>query len=229
MSDTPGASERKPSDKPNDLTKLQFDYAWKWFAYHADQRIKMFNYMLVVFGIAAAGIVNALDQGKHIPPEAIAMLCFISSVVAIFFVLVDRRNRNLIWLGEDVLIHLERDDIFGTGKKIAGRKGKPVTLGLLWRQDAELNPQKVRQAPSAECRGQRSKLSIRSRLCDVSNYVRELFIDGWHGKHRVLLPTIGLLIALLFFIAGIWVLERGGAIHEKPSGQASTLKTVPAP
>jgi hypothetical protein len=41
----------EPSGDVSDLVKLQFDYAWKWFSFHADQRVKMFNFMLVVFGI----------------------------------------------------------------------------------------------------------------------------------------------------------------------------------
>lgn len=31
---------------PTDLEKMRFDYAWKWFNYHADQRMKMFNFIL---------------------------------------------------------------------------------------------------------------------------------------------------------------------------------------
>jgi hypothetical protein len=43
-------------DDPSELQKLQFDFAWKWFAYHADQRVKMFNFMLIVFGIFRRGV-----------------------------------------------------------------------------------------------------------------------------------------------------------------------------
>ena len=43
----------------------------------------MFYYMLVVFGIFAAGIVNALD--KHLPHKVIAGLCFIASTLAVVF------------------------------------------------------------------------------------------------------------------------------------------------
>jgi hypothetical protein len=45
-----------------ELLKLKFDYAWKWFSFHADQRLKMFNFMLVVVGIFAAVAVNAVKE-----------------------------------------------------------------------------------------------------------------------------------------------------------------------
>src|SRR5260370_29011163 len=109
------ANEIPPAD-PLELRKLQFDYAWKWFSFHADQRVKMFNFMLIVFGIFAAGVVNALD--KDLPPVAIAGLCFFAAFLAWAFMRLDRRNRDLVWLGEDVLMDLERKAIFGEGQKI---------------------------------------------------------------------------------------------------------------
>jgi len=96
----------KKANEPNELDKLQFDYAWKWFCFHADQRIKMFNYMLIVFGIIVAGIVNASRNGTH--ASAIAFLCIVAGVMSLIFILLDRRNRDLVWLGEDVLMDLER-------------------------------------------------------------------------------------------------------------------------
>ena len=104
------AKEIIPADRPSELHKLQFDYAWKWFCFHADQRVKMFNFMLIVFGIFAAGVVNALD--KNLPTIVMAGLCIFAIVLALIFILLDRRNRDLVWLGEDVLMDLERKAIF---------------------------------------------------------------------------------------------------------------------
>jgi ABC-type uncharacterized transport system permease subunit len=47
---------------PSDLHKMPFDYAWKWFAFHAEQRTKMFNFMLIVLGIFATAIAGTLDK-----------------------------------------------------------------------------------------------------------------------------------------------------------------------
>lgn len=163
------------ADSPSELHKLQFDYAWKWFCFHADQRIKMFNYMLIVFGIFAAGVVNALD--KDLPTGATSILCFIAAVLALIFTLLDRRNRDLVWLGEDVLMHLERKGIFGEDVKIRGRYDTEIDFGILWRQALE------------------EKSANRGKICDVLR-----------GKHRVWLPLVGYLIAALFFAAGLFIL-----------------------
>lgn len=184
----------KPANDPSELHKLQFDYAWKWFCFHADQRVKMFNYMLVVFGIFGAGLVNALHDrtppNNTIPIGAIADLCFIAGVLAVIFMLLDRRNRDLVWQGEDILMHLERKAIFGKGFKIKARHGLPKDFGILWRQALEEDESKKqrRGAPFE---------NLRSFLHDVSL-----------GKHRILLPGISALIGAVFFAAGGWI--RGG-------------------
>ena len=86
--------------------------------------------MLVVFGIFAAGIVNALD--RQIPHRLIAGLCFIAAALAVIFALLDWRNRELVWLGEDVLMHLEREAIFGKDlfRRIATRYEKTARAYL---------------------------------------------------------------------------------------------------
>jgi hypothetical protein len=180
-------------DPPTELHKLQFDYAWKWFSFHADQRLKMFNYMLVVFGIFAAGIVNALD--KHIPNKAAAILCLFAALLAVVFARLDRRNRDLVWLGEDVLMHLEREGIFGTDLEVDGRYEQKIKLGILWRQALE------EKSASAQLR---NKLGNRS--------CAPLFIvirDAWRGKHRVWLPIISYLISAAFLVAGILIWRLG--------------------
>ncbi len=72
---------------------VRFDYAWKWFAFHADQRTKMFNYMLIVFGIVAAGVVAALDKNFD---YVAAVLCVLASFLAGAFCLLDGRNQRLV-------------------------------------------------------------------------------------------------------------------------------------
>ena len=142
----------------------------------------MFNFMLVVFGVFAAGIVNALD--KDLPTGAIAWLCIFASILAVIFVLLDWRNKSLVWLGEDVLVNLERQAIFGEGKKITGRFYKEIDFGILSRQILE---------------EQR-----RAKLGPIGNFLRDVLL----GKHRVLLPSIGGLIALFFLVLLLLILLR---------------------
>jgi hypothetical protein len=82
----------QPSDTMSDLVKVQFDYAWKWFSFHADQRVEMFNFMLVAFGIFATAVVSSVDKG--LPKEVSIALCLLASALALIFVRLDRRNRD---------------------------------------------------------------------------------------------------------------------------------------
>ena len=179
-------ADNATTNEPSELAKLRFDYAWKWFSFHADQRIKMFNYMLVVFGIFAAGVVNALD--KHLPNPVVSGLCFSAGFLALIFTRLDARNQDLVWLGEDVLVELERETIFGADATIKGHKGdnkdKNISFGILLPQANAQTHWKI--------------------------------YDAWRGKHRVLLRWIGYLIAILFFASGIWILVQPPAIASKP-------------
>jgi hypothetical protein len=182
-----------PPQQVSDLHKLQFDYAWKWFSYHADQRVKMFNFMLVVLGIFAAGVVNALDKTPNI---VTAFLCFFAAGLAVVFTFLDRRNRDLVWLGENVLTHLERKAIFGEGAKIQDRYDQPIDFGILWRQALE------EQSPH--------RRPIRDALRDAlgPNAWRSACRDAWLGKHRIWLRFVGFALAILFLAGGIWILKQ---------------------
>jgi hypothetical protein len=152
---------------------VQFDYAWKWFAFHADQRIKMFNFMLIIFGVFAAGVVNALD--KHLPTFAVAFLCFVAAGLAEIFVRLDRRNRELVWRGEDVLRYLEQEVIFREPTTIQGREGARIHFGILTRESGSASARRM----------------------------KNWWFDVRLGRHRLWLPMIGHLIAVLFLAAGI--------------------------
>ena len=129
-------TDSAPREAPLEFHKqLQFDYAWKWFSYHADQRVKMFNFMLVVFGFLVAAIVNAV-VGKQ-QPWFTAILCLIGAALAWIFVALDTRNERLLRFAEEVLTHLEKTAIFGEGMRIADRSGVDVPFGILSRQSIE--------------------------------------------------------------------------------------------
>lgn len=173
---SPGRFSPK-NDDPNELGKLQLDYAWKWFSFHADQRTKMFNYMLAVFGLFAAAIATTLD--KPAVGNLTPWLCFLAALLALIFALIDRRNRDLVWFGEDVLIHLEKEFLFGVGGKARGRRNKEFNWGILNRQQVDEAALKL------------------GRL-------GEWRYDAWRGKHRVWMPGVALLMFVAFFAAGCW-------------------------
>jgi beta-phosphoglucomutase-like phosphatase (HAD superfamily) len=131
VSAIPMAAQRVMLEFSNDL---QFDYAWKWFNYHADQRIKMFNYMFVGLGLFATAVVGLVGK-RDLPPIVPAALCFAAGFLAVIFVLLDKRNQYLVLLGEDVLAELEKRTIFGLGKQMKTRRGETAAFGILMQQE----------------------------------------------------------------------------------------------
>jgi hypothetical protein len=57
-----------PQSPDSDLYKTQFDYAWKWFDFHAKQRTSMFNFYIIVVG-ATLGAVAALAKAAWAMPS----------------------------------------------------------------------------------------------------------------------------------------------------------------
>jgi hypothetical protein len=184
-------------DPELELHKLQFDYAWKWFSYHADQRVKMFNFMLVALGIFAAAIVNAITY--HMAHRATAILCFVAGVLALIFGFLDKRNRDLVLLGEELLTALEINVIFGTGIAIKDRDGEPIQSGLLLRQSVE------DEARRLDTWRHRTKRVLEK---DWLAWSKRFLGDAWQGRHRVWLRFIATLMSLLFFGAGGWLWMR---------------------
>ena len=96
------------------LLQMQFDYAWKWFAYHAEQRIRMFDYFLIIIGILANAYIQAYIYfyAKNHFSIVNYLIGSIGVVVSIAFILLDVRNRQLVEIGEKYLKILEKEDIF---------------------------------------------------------------------------------------------------------------------
>ncbi len=44
--------------------KDKLDYAWKWFEYHAGQRLVAFNFLLVLMGALSVGYYKAYDAAS---------------------------------------------------------------------------------------------------------------------------------------------------------------------
>ncbi len=88
----PQWKSRVRKSEPSELDQLRFDYAWKWFNFHAEQRTKMFNFMIVGLGALAAAVVTAIND--HLVP-VVRCACVLGIVLALVFLLLDGRNRRL--------------------------------------------------------------------------------------------------------------------------------------
>jgi hypothetical protein len=101
------------SDLPQ-LQKDRLEYAWNWFNFHAEQRTKMFNYMLLGLGILATAIATTLQRGQAL---AAIGLSIAAVLLCVAFGRMDRRNRDLYRLAQDALSGIEEKYLFTTAEK----------------------------------------------------------------------------------------------------------------
>lgn len=105
-------------------------YAWSYFAYHADQRVKSFNlYLLLMLGITG-GIVALMAKPVGGGNRYAACLCFLAACLSLLFCLLDRRNAELVKNGETALKHLD------TIEKFADDSNDHSALALFTRDEA---------------------------------------------------------------------------------------------
>jgi hypothetical protein len=116
-----------PSGDMSEVEKQRFDYAWKWFNYHASQRMQLFNFFLIITGILANAYVGAYEKGTPLMRFAVSL---IGTLQAFGFFVFDVRNRELTRYAEDVLEKIERDKLFPDDYR-SPEINNGQTLGLL--------------------------------------------------------------------------------------------------
>jgi hypothetical protein len=100
----------------DDLTRhdVKMKYAWGWFQYHADQRLKAFNFFLVIFGILIAAYGTAMKEAVSAPAKAHPYEWFCAGValcgvlISTGFLFIDVRNTELVQIGRHWLDDLEQ-------------------------------------------------------------------------------------------------------------------------
>ena len=188
---------------PTPLDQMRFDYAWKWFDFHAEQRTKMFNYMLIGMGIFATAFVTAVD--KKLELEA-ALLSSVAVIVALVFCFIDHRNRQLYLVAMDVLIDIERNLAFAgrPGNTFLDHLNKPKRYGISSRVAWE-DMSKAEQGRLDE--GKPAIEAAPSYLESVWRDVRGMT----RGQHRYWMPFVALSFAALFLGAATraWLLYSG--------------------
>ena len=93
----------------DERTKLQFDYAWKWFESHQRQRMIMFYYYCIIVGVLANALVASYNVNYSLLRVPIGIIGTITSVA---FLIFEIRNRWLCKVAEDILEKLENEVIF---------------------------------------------------------------------------------------------------------------------
>lgn len=167
---TPQSTNTLP--EPTELQKLRFDYAWKWFNFHAEQRTKMFNFMLLGLGIFATAVVATIEKKLFLEGVVLSLAAVI---LAVAFWLLDRRNSQLYIVAMDVLIDAEKTVVFGDEVQFLDRKSELVDFGI------------ARRIALEEAR---EPVGIRGRWHGVLQ-----------GRHRYLMPFVVCVFAVLFALA----------------------------
>ncbi len=96
-------------DKRDPQLGLRFEYAWRWFEFHSRQRVSMFNFFIIGIGILGNAYVLVLNGRSA---NVAGVLAIIGTLMSLAFVALDRRNRQLVHMGEEMLRELERNCLF---------------------------------------------------------------------------------------------------------------------
>lgn len=92
-----------------DLYQARFEYAWRYFAFHARQRTTMFNFFTVFSGFVIAACVSLFTANEIGMLLAVSLL---GSFITTIFIYLERRNEELVNLAEEILKTLEREVLF---------------------------------------------------------------------------------------------------------------------
>ena len=118
----------------------QHDAAWRYFEFHADQRIKVFQFYIAAIGAVFAGLGIASNTGfggDKMEPLTLAFGLLAVALVSLIFMALDARNQYLIGLAEDELVRHERQNLFAD----MGIWTQPITENLilpgLFKREAE--------------------------------------------------------------------------------------------
>ena len=94
----------------------------------------MFNFFLIASGVLAHASVN-LICGEYF---VLAMgLAIIGIIVSFSFLVLDFRNADLVYMGEDVLRRLEEDSLFPQKFRGLSEKDDETHRGILYREYKE--------------------------------------------------------------------------------------------
>jgi hypothetical protein len=79
--------------------ETSIELGWNWFKYHAEQRMTMIRYYLIIIGICITVYFSAL---KYMPAASIGVSIF-AIIVSILFGILDVRTSRLVKIGEQLL------------------------------------------------------------------------------------------------------------------------------
>jgi len=101
--DQEASGKQGVADDPLRPTEKALDHVWRYFALHAQQRISVFNFFIVLSGILSTGIGAGLQAGRPMTP-VVAILGALLALLSFVFYQLDKRVSELVKLAEAGLI-----------------------------------------------------------------------------------------------------------------------------
>jgi hypothetical protein len=86
-----------------DSVKIIHDYGWNWFSHHAAQRMTVFRFFFLLLGGFSVGFYQTLPRS----PAIACMFSILAFFLSILFWRLDLRTRELVRIGEDLLLKTE--------------------------------------------------------------------------------------------------------------------------
>ena len=149
-----------PEERDLRIDELRFSYAWNYFSFHARQRTTMFNFFLIAVGIIANAVILALRD--YLPLAVPMSLLVVGAVFCFAFFCLDKRNVQLLDMGENILAKLEEDTVFKGLGSVEGLEEIP--LGFLHREAVEEKRRKEVGVENPERRYLRWRTGLTGRL-----------------------------------------------------------------
>src|SRR5258708_18441824 len=84
------------------------EYTWSYFALHADQRIKTFNFFLIVAGLLAGGITTLLKDNGY--ARLVSPFGVLLTIFSFVFWKLDYRNKQLVKNAEEAIKYLDSQE-----------------------------------------------------------------------------------------------------------------------
>lgn len=104
-------AEKSPSDLRED--------AWKYFALHAEQRMKVFNFYVVLSTLVVGGLITVIKDGTNLLLGA--PIGFLLAFLSFVFWKLDSRVKHLIKHAEAAMKKLEGDSAVSTDANMPSR------------------------------------------------------------------------------------------------------------
>lgn len=107
VNEVPQGATKTPRNFESNHTGELLEHAWRYFELHANQRISIFNYFVVISGAVSAGIAATWQGSQHFSIVGI-VLGLLLSVVSFVFWKLDQRVSFLIKHAESALAEVEQ-------------------------------------------------------------------------------------------------------------------------